>query len=137
MVLPANMSQVFADMVSDYSQTCSKLEQLTLAMFMEQGLYQTHIKKLRKLYSQKLNLMIDAFEPYKDFITVKNTSSGMNLMLEISTDKSSQQLKKDAESLGIQSVIISDNGVLGLYYNQIPLQDINAIVHDLVAVWKS
>jgi len=137
MVLPASMSQVFADMVSDYSQTCSKLEQLTLAMFMEQGLYQTHIKKLRKLYSQKLNLMIDAFEPYKDFITVKNTSSGMNLMLEISTDKSSQQLKKDAESLGIQSVIISDNGVLGLYYNQIPLQDINTIVHDLITVWKS
>jgi GntR family transcriptional regulator/MocR family aminotransferase len=137
MVLPASISKMFADMVSDYSQTCSKLEQLTLAMFMEQGQYQTHIKKLRKLYSQKLNLIIDAFEPYSDFLTVKNTASGINLMLEINTDKPALQLKKDAESLGIPSIVISDDGVLGLYYNQIPLKDISVVANKLIAAWKS
>jgi DNA-binding transcriptional MocR family regulator len=104
---------------------------------MEQGQYQTHIKKLRKLYSQKLNLIIDAFEPYSDFLTVKNTASGINLMLEINTDKPALQLKKDAESLGIPSIVISDDGVLGLYYNQIPLKDISVVARKLIAVWKS
>jgi GntR family transcriptional regulator/MocR family aminotransferase len=137
MVLPASISKMFADMFSEYSQTCSKQEQLTLAMFMEQGQYQTHIKKLRKLYSQKLNLIIDAFEPYSDFLTVKNTASGINLMLEINTDKPALQLKKDAESLGIPSIVISDDRVLGLYYNQIPLKDISVVARKLIAVWKS
>ena len=37
MVLPEKMARLFSSMAKDYSQTCSKLEQLTLAMFMESG----------------------------------------------------------------------------------------------------
>ena len=71
-------------MAGDYSQTCSKLEQLTLALFMETGSYQTHIKKLRKLYSQKLLAVTEAFERHaSDFIEVKNTSSGINILLRV------------------------------------------------------
>jgi len=137
MVLPSGMAETFADMVSDYSQTCSKLEQLSLAMFMEQGHYQTHIKKLRKLYSQKLNQIVEAFGNYEDFVTVRNTSSGINIMLEVNSPKDPAQLKKDAEVLGIPSVILNDNGILGLYYNQIPLNNIPAAIRNLVTVWKS
>lgn len=137
MVLPSGMAETFSDMVSDYSQTCSKLEQLSLAMFMEQGHYQTHIKKLRKLYSQKLNQVIEAFEDYSDFVTVRNTSSGINIIVKVNSSKPSAELKKEAENLGIPSIIINDNGILGLYYNQIPLDDIHAAVKNLIAVWRS
>lgn len=138
MVLPSEMANIFSSMVGDYSQTCSKLEQLTLAMFMETGFYQTHIKKLRKLYSQKLNTIVDAFaNPANDFITVKNTSSGMNIMLEINSGKTSEELKKEAEKLGVPSIIIKDSGVLGLYYNQIPLSKIPDVVKQLADAWKN
>ena len=137
MVLPAEMADIFSTMAGDYSQTCSKLEQLTLAMFMETGCYQTHIKKLRKLYSQKLSATIDAFtEAGADFINIKNTSSGINIMLEINSDKTSEELKKDAEKIGVPAIIIKENGVLGLYYNQIPLNDIPVAVRKLTDAWR-
>lgn len=137
MVLPEEMANIFSSMAADYSQTCSKLEQLTLAMFMETGYYQTHIKKLRKLYSQKLAATIDALNHAAgDFINIRNTSSGINILLEIDSAKSSAELKKEAEAIGVPSAVIKDNGVLALYYNQIPLQDIPDVIGKLAETWR-
>ncbi|MDO4517643.1 MAG: PLP-dependent aminotransferase family protein [Bacillota bacterium] len=145
MVLPDTMAKDFQSISKDYSQPCSKLEQLTLAMFMESGYYQTHIKKLRKLYSQKLNTVVDAFEgEAQGFIEVVNASSGINLILKIYSKKPVRELKKEAENLGIPSMFIGNYGsknrgaaTLILYYNQIPLLDIPEAIRLLVQKWQS
>jgi len=137
MVLPEEMARLFSSMAADYSQTCSKLEQLTLAMFMETGNYQTHIKKLRKLYSQKLNLVIDTLSAEAaDFIDVRNTYSGMNVILHVTSHKDAETLKKEAESLGLPVSVI-ENDLLIFYYNQLPLADIPALLTSLAALWKT
>jgi len=136
MVLPQEMADVFASMANDYSQTCSKLEQLTLAVFMETGNYQTHIKKIRKLYAQKLTALTEAFtQEAKDFIELKSISSGLNVILRVNSLKSAEELKKDADSIGIPSAIL-DNDCLLLYYNQLPLDEIPRLVKHLVCQWK-
>ncbi|MDD4200238.1 MAG: PLP-dependent aminotransferase family protein [Eubacteriales bacterium] len=149
MVLPISMAREFGHIAGDYSQTCSKLEQLSLAMFMESGHYQTHIKKLRKLYSQKLAKLTEAFARFgKGCVEVTNTSSGINVILKIYSRKPARQLKKDAESLGIPSMFIGNYdpsgntshsihaAVLILYYNQIPLEKIPGVVQALVSAWR-
>lgn len=138
MVLPEEMARLFSSMAQDYSQTCSKLEQLTLAMFMESGHYQTHIKKLRKLYSQKLSAVTDTFaEEASDFVTVKNTSSGISVILNVKSRKTTEELKKDAEQLGIPAVPHPKEGLLALYYNQIPLVEIPRLFRTLIEKWRS
>jgi len=140
MVLPEDMADIFSSMASDYSQTCSKLEQLTLALFMASGNYQTHLKKLRKLYSQKLSAVIEAFSAKNaDFIHIRNTSSGINVLLSIRSDKNALQLKEAAENLGIRLVPISDDGEKSFifYYNQLPLSDIPSLLGELILRWRS
>ena len=135
MVLPARMAEVFSSIAGDYSPTCSKLEQLTLAMFMESGLYQTHIKKLRKLYSQKLTRITEAFHAKaSDFVRVISSSSGLSIILEINSLKSPGQIKKDAEGLGIPAVCVGRRIIL--YYNQIPLSEIDGAVSQLADLWR-
>ena len=135
MVLPAKMAEIFSSIAGDYSPTCSKLEQLTLALFMETGLYQTHIKKLRKLYAQKLARITEAFEANaSDFIRVINSSSGISIILEIDSPKSPGQIKRDAENLGIPAVCIGRKTIL--YYNQIPLSEIDGAAARLADVWR-
>ncbi|MFQ8601648.1 MAG: PLP-dependent aminotransferase family protein [Anaerovoracaceae bacterium] len=138
MVIPEDMAKTFSSIVKDYSQTCSKLEQLTLAMFMETGYYQTHIKKLRKLYAQKLTAAADVFQnSAKNFINVKNTSSGINIILKVKSDKQNLQLKKEAEELGIPLVSLHEKGLVALYYNQLPLDKIQEVLKQLIIKWKS
>ena len=137
MVLPAEMARLFSSMAADYSQTCSKLEQLTLALFMETGNYRTHIKKLRNLYSQKLDLVTDTLDQIaSDFIEVRNSSSGMNIVLKVTSSKSSEQLKKEAESLGLPISVLEDDLFI-FYYNQLPLAEIPDLLKSLAALWHS
>ena len=141
MVLPEAFARVFSKIATDYSQTCSKMEQLTLAMFMETGYYQTHIKKIRKLYSQKLMKVTEAFAKYaSDFVEIKDIESGINIPMRIASEKTARQLKKEALSAGLPSVIMSSSpGETDLifYYNQIPLSDIDTVIAGLVRLWRS
>lgn len=77
-------------------------------MFMESGHYQTHIKKLRKLYSQKLSAVTDTFaEEASDFVTVKNTSSGISVILNVKSRKTTEELKRmPNNSASLQSLIL-------------------------------
>ena len=138
MVLPEETASIFMSMINDYSQTCSKLEQLTLALFMETGNYQTHIKKLRKLYSQKLSAITEIFENRAgDFIEMKNTSSGLNVILKVNSRKKNEELKKEADSLGIPLNPLHEEGLVALYYSSIPLSDIDEALNRLILRWKS
>lgn len=103
MVLPEPLSEIFHEIKNDYTQTCSKAEQLTLAAFMQRGLYQINIKKLRTLYAQKLQHLLASVHRYgAGFITPLNTASGINITLRISSGKTPETLAAEAASLGIR-----------------------------------
>ncbi|MEF9922119.1 MAG: PLP-dependent aminotransferase family protein [Anaerovoracaceae bacterium] len=141
MVLPHNMAEIFASIKSDYTQTCSKIEQLTLALFMEEGYYYTNIKKLRNLYSQKLQTAINAFSTYgKGFVEPTNTTSGINMILKVKSKKDANVLCDDAKSLGLQVMPVAsltnrDSTALIFYYNQVPLSDIAPSIEGLIDLW--
>lgn len=135
MVLPPQIAEEFSLQLGGYSQTSSKLEQLTLAMFMETGAYQTHIRKLRKLYAQKLSALTETLRrEASDFIRVRSSASGISVLLQVRSDKSPEQLKKDAESLGIP--VSPSAGLILLYYNQIPLPEISSRLTTLSELWR-
>ncbi len=148
MVLPPAMSEVFQKIRDDYTQTCSKMEQLTLALFMEKGFYQTNIKKLRSLYAQKLQTILRCLKT--DFTDPINTASGLTVIVRINSKKNAYTLCAEARSLGITAFpAVSPVSVntgrkapsgpvpLVLYYNQIPLKDIPEAVRELLENWRA
>lgn len=144
MVLPEKMATIFQSISHDYTQTCSKTEQLTLALFMEQGLYQTNIKKLRNLYSQKLQIIISVINKYgKGNIKPTNTSSGINMIINVKSKKSAELLCQEAREFGVSAMPISnytdeplgDMATLIFYYNQIPVEEIEKTMKQLIESW--
>lgn len=142
MVLPPAMADIFRSIRTDYTQTCSKMEQLTLALFMERGFYQTNIKKLRTLYSQKLQTVVRCLTT--DFTKPTNTSSGINIIVGINCRKSADRLCADAKALGIAAIPTTaytgegraPSTSLILYYNQIPLEAIPEAMDGLLKAWR-
>lgn len=143
MVLPGALMEIFNQIKSDYTQTCSKTEQLSLALFMEDGYYYTNIKKLRALYSQKLAIALDTIEGCgKDFVEASGTTSGISIILRVSTKKDPTILCEDARSIGLNVLsvpAISDSNTVALnfYYNQIPLEEVASSIETLLDKWKS
>ncbi len=147
MVLPAAMLRLFRKIQGDYTQTCSKAEQLTLALYMQNGMYQANIKRLRKLNSQKVHAATDAINKHMGgFVKILNNSSGVQMLLEFSGKKSPEQLCREAAALGIQIVpvarftfqkLLKENIALIFYYTRIPLADIDPAIKRLSALWDA
>lgn len=144
MVLPKEMTSIFHAIKSDYTQTCSKTEQLTLALFMEEGLYYTNIRKLRNLYAQKLQVALNALSKYGGSIAqpANKTNSGINIILKVRTKKSPADLCSMAKSIGLNvlplaSLTDQDTAGLIFYYNQIPLEEIDASICKMIELWTA
>ena len=143
MILPPSMAEIFSRTKGDYAQTCSKAEQLTLALFMEEGYYYTGIRKLRNLYSQKLSLTLEAFAKYGDERVVPvNTHSGINLIINFATEKTADELCDLAKSAGLHMVPFSritesHAASLIFYYSKLPAKMIDPLVGRFLALLKS
>lgn len=138
MVLPVPLMELFSDMLSDYTQTCSKMEQLTLALYMEKGLYQTNIRKLRSLYAQKMQLATSCLKRLlKDRVQVLANSSGLHMLLsvELPEGKTVRQLCEEGKRLKLPvNPVSTDASVpssqLIFYYTRIPIIHLEKAVED-------
>ena len=127
MVLPPDYAKLFTEMKNTYTQTCSVTEQLTLALFMNEGLYASNIRKQRNLYSQKLAKIRECLKDYP--VTLGAASSGVSIIL---TADNSDDILNRAVNLNLNMARIEgiDNSLI-LYYNQIPLDDIPRLINIL------
>lgn len=143
MVLPEKMAQIFRSIKHEYTQTCSKAEQLTLAFFMEDGHYYTGIRKLRSLYSQKLQAALSAFSAHGGgVVSPIDTHSGINLTVKVRSRKKAEQLCEEAKSLGLQMVPLSEitdqeTSALFFYYSRLPLERIEPLIKGLIELWRA
>lgn len=142
MVLPEALSYIFDKMKDQYTQTCSKAEQLALAFYMEDGHYYTGIKKLRNLYAQKLQAVLQAFHRYgSDFVAPTDTQSGINLTIKVRSTKTAEVLCSQAKTLRLEMIPLSHmtdrhTSELIFYYNQVPLKQIDFVIHQLIQIWR-
>ncbi|AIO19602.1 HTH-type transcriptional regulatory protein GabR [Candidatus Izimaplasma bacterium HR1] len=84
MVLPLDLYNIYKGRFMDFSQGVSKLEQLSLAQYMKDGLFQRHIKKLFNLYKEKNAVMINALTKNnkKKQFKVRGTESNLHVVLD-------------------------------------------------------
>lgn len=142
MVLPPQLDAIFQSIKKEYSQTCSKAEQLTLALFMQRGYYSLGIKKMRKLYSQKLQKALSTIASYSEGMIIPlNTYSGINMIIRVKYKRPAKELCALAEEIGVQvmpvsSVTDQDTTSLTFYYNQIPLDRIEDKIKELILKWQ-
>lgn len=164
MVLPETMAELFNRIKDEYDQTCSKTEQLTLARFMHNGFFQENLDRVRKLYAEKFNTIINTIEEIDgngSFITVENTISVVNVTLKIDTharticlgssgearseeiqNEIANRMVESAAALGIKVRGVSqmhhnEQIYLTLSYDQIPAAQLAGAVRDLIQSFKS
>ena len=143
MVLPAELTGVFEKIKKNYSQTCSKAEQLTLAYYMSEGYYYTAIRKKRALYTKKLKATVDAFEKHKyEGIELINTNSGLFVTIRISTDKDADKYIEIAKDLRLYTSILDEISTknehyISIYYSFVPFNLIDDILKNLITRWRN
>ncbi|GKX31984.1 putative HTH-type transcriptional regulator YdeL [Vallitalea longa] len=97
MILPDKLINLYNESKNRYIQTTSKTEQLALASFMKEGMFEKHIRKLKKNYAKKNQLLIQAIKNYMgDKVDIGGIDSGLHMVLNINTDLSEKQIIEKA-----------------------------------------
>lgn len=97
MILPNGLFDLYHQNKYRYTQTTSKTEQLALATFMGEGMFEKHIRRLKKNYAKKNTAIIQAVRTYMDeHVTIGGMDSGLHLLLTIKTSLTEQEIVKMA-----------------------------------------
>lgn len=107
MVLPQKLLDKYKEKIDRYSQSASKIEQLTLAKFMKEGYLEKHLRKIKKVYHRKNEIIVNYMNKYaKNKIEILGHDSGLHMMLELKTNKTNFEIITQAAKLKIYLEVV-------------------------------
>lgn len=102
MVLPRRLVSEYKKILPLLEQTSSSIHQRTLATFMNEGYWYSHLRKMKALYKRKMNLLNrELLKHFKNYVEIKGGSSGIFVIIEVKTKMSEKMLIERAYEYGI------------------------------------
>ncbi|KMP96069.1 PLP-dependent aminotransferase family protein [Bacillus cereus] len=102
MVLPRRLINEYKKILPLLEQTSSSIHQRTLATFMNEGYWYSHLRKMKALYKRKMNLLNkELTKHFKEYVRIKGGSSGIFVIIEVKTKMSEEMLIGRAHDHGI------------------------------------
>ncbi|SIQ80865.1 GntR family transcriptional regulator / MocR family aminotransferase [Bacillus cereus] len=102
MILPRRLISEYKKILPLLEQTSSSIHQRTLATFIDEGYWYSHLRKMKALYKRKMNLLnSELSKHFKEYVKIKGGSSGIFVVIEVKTEMSEKMLIKRAYEHGI------------------------------------
>jgi len=105
LVVPKELVSVLAYAKRLTDRHSPMLEQQVLTDFINEGYLERHLRRMRKLYDQRRQALIQALEKYfGDQVTILGENAGLHLMVRFHTDLSDQEVVDKAAEKGVKLV---------------------------------
>lgn len=108
MVLPEPLLGIYKDKYRFVNSTVSKVDQMIVQRFLEEGYYERHLNKMRALYKSRHDALIDALRPLLGICHISGEHAGVHLLLTFENGKTEEELILRAEERGIKVYGLSD-----------------------------
>ena len=105
MVLPPTLAELYRSRGASYNQTSSKIEQLALAEFIRDGHIDRLLRRLRKIYSEKSDLLMTLLgERFGNIAVIRLAETALCAELILRCDKPPQELAAAAMDRGVRVI---------------------------------
>lgn len=110
MVLPKELCRTFVSKLGFYSCTVPAFEQYTLAKFMSEGYFERHINRMKKIYKQRRDVLVENISKGKlnKITEVLECSAGMHMLIRVHNGMSQNELIRSAMREGVKVYGISE-----------------------------
>lgn len=139
MVLPKKLLSTYSSLKNRYTQSASKIDQLVLSNFIKDGYMDRHLRKIRRIYKKKNQLITKIIEEKANkLFKIVNADSGLHLVLEATSNKKLDEINAATSDNNISLNIISkkDNKLLlSLNYSGISDKKIPEFIDSLIQVF--
>lgn len=144
MVLPEPLCEAFDRKLGFISSTVSKVDQLIMCRFIEEGYYERHLNKTRALYRGRHDQLIAGLKGLAGECRISGENAGVHLLLHFADGRTEQELIGTAAAHGIRVYGLSDyvvgerqkEAVILLGYANMPEEKIREACAILEKIWK-
>lgn len=132
MVLPDSLLGIFKEKLPYYNQTCGKTEQLALTEYISSGALEKHLRRLRRLYYNKSQILLNSLKKYPE-IFKSSILYESSLMVEITTTLklTSEEICKACEKNSIKILPSDKTGGIRLSFAGIESEKISSAIEAL------
>lgn len=122
LVLPPGLVEPFLRARALIDRGSPSLEQATLATFIEEGHFDSHLRKMRKLYHQRQEILLDSLRRFGgSYLEVKPSSIGMHIVGTLCCDLEANTVAARGREAGLELTPLSDFSMGGPCGNGIML----------------
>lgn len=108
MVLPKPLLKLYRERSSFLNSTVSKVDQMILWKFIEDGYYERHLNKTRALYKSRHDTLLGCLKNIQDRCTVSGENAGVHLLLHFHNGMTEGQLIQSAKENGVKVYGLSE-----------------------------
>lgn len=102
MVLPLPLLEQYQKKSRFLNSTVSKVDQMIVQRFMEDGYYERHLNKMRALYKSRHDTLIQCLKPLADRCTISGEHAGVHLLLTFHNGVTEETLIERAKEVDIK-----------------------------------
>ena len=113
LVLPENLCELYKKRCGFINSTVSKVDQLILQKFIENGYYERHLNKMRALYKSRHHTLLAALKNWNPDLRISGENAGVHLLLHFHDNRSEERLICLAQARGIKVYGLSEYYVKG------------------------
>jgi GntR family transcriptional regulator/MocR family aminotransferase len=112
MVLPKRLLNAYRNNLFQYDQTVSRLHQKSIQIFMESGEWERHIRRMRKIYQKKHDVLLQTIKNVmKENVKITGQDAGLHIIIKVNTSKNADDLVKIAEDVGVKVYSTTNNWI--------------------------
>lgn len=108
MVLPEEILKIYQEKCIFISSTVSRVDQMILQKFMEEGYYERHLNKTRALYKSRHDVLVGCLREMKGILDISGENAGVHLLLHFKGMESEKELIQKAAEVGVRVYGLSE-----------------------------
>lgn len=102
MVLPEELLALYKNYLGMFSSTVSRVDQYIITHFLTDGYFERHLNKIRTLYKNKHDLLLQRLKVFRDRIIIEGEHAGLHLVVYFKTSLTEKELISLAAGKGIK-----------------------------------
>lgn len=107
MVLPKSLMKSY-NQHGVYASTVSRIDQMIINYFMNEGYFERHLNKMRAIYKNKHDILLNELKGLKPIEKISGENAGVHILIQVSEKYSEEMLIKKAKEQGVKVYGLSD-----------------------------
>ena len=92
MILPQSLLERYYEKCGFISSTVSKVDQMIVQKFMEDGHFERHLNRMRAVYKSRHDILVEGLKPFEKVCKISGENAGVHVLLTFDKHRTEEEL---------------------------------------------